>query len=339
MKITAAASRWVSHQRRPRALNSVAARLVPWVRGASIATVPTSTGGGSVPRRRASRRGISLRRMIQGSISTAASRIRPRKAGTAPGRQGGHGLHLHLLVADLERARDRHALAQHLVDQHDQDRTQARAEHPAAPAQDRGAADDHRGDDDQLGAQAVLRGDALVLGDVHQAGQRGAQGGEHEAADAHAVACRCRHTRPPARCRRRRRSRSPSGCGPARSPPTTATSTKTRIWLLKPSALPSPSAKNANSLRLDLVGDGLAAGQAQHQAAADEQHGERGDERRHLEPGDQHAVDQADREAGAEADREPRPRPAGRNGWARRRSRTRPRPGPGSSRPTDRGRG
>ena len=100
------------------------------------------------------------------------------------GRQGGHRLDLHLLVADLERAGDRHALAQHLVDQHDQHRAQARAEHAAAAAQDRGAADDHGGDDDQLGAQAVLRGDALVLGDVHQAGERGAQRRQDEAADA-----------------------------------------------------------------------------------------------------------------------------------------------------------
>ena len=58
------------------------------------------------------------------------------------------------------------ALAQHLVDQHDQDRAEAGADDAAAAAEDRGAADDHRGDDDQLGAEAVLRRDALVLGDV-----------------------------------------------------------------------------------------------------------------------------------------------------------------------------
>ena len=115
-----------------------------------------------------------------GSQQDQAEKGRHRARG-----QGGHGLDLHLLVADLERARDRHAFAQNLVDQDDQDRTQARAEHPPAPAQDRGAADDHGGDDDQLGSQAILRGDALVLGDVHQAGQGRAQGGEHEAADAH----------------------------------------------------------------------------------------------------------------------------------------------------------
>ena len=107
------------------------------------------------------------------------------KGGHRAGRQGGHGLDLHLLVADLERTRDRHAFAQNLVDQDDQDRAQARADHPPPPAQDRGAADDHGGDDDQLGSQAILRGDALVLGDVHQAGQGRAQGGQHEAADAH----------------------------------------------------------------------------------------------------------------------------------------------------------
>ena len=44
------------------------------------------------------------------------------------------------------------------------------AEDAAAAAGDRGAADDHRSDDDQFSALAVLGDDALVLGDVHQAG-------------------------------------------------------------------------------------------------------------------------------------------------------------------------
>ena len=49
--------------------------------------------------------------------------------------------------------------------------------------------------------------------------------------------------------------------------------------------------------RLDLEGDVLAAGQAEDQAAADEQHRQRRDERRHLENRHQHAVGQADDEA------------------------------------------
>ena len=62
---------------------------------------------------------------------------------------------------------------------------EAGAEHAAAAAEDRGAADDHRGDDDQFQALAVLGDDALVLGDLHQAGERGAEGRQQVGAHAH----------------------------------------------------------------------------------------------------------------------------------------------------------
>ena len=79
------------------------------------------------------------------------------------------------------------------------------------------------------------------------------------------------------------------------------------IWLLKPNALFSPMRKNAGVLgRLDLEGDVLAAGEAEDDAAADEQHGQRGDEGGHFEDGDEEAVDQADGEAEGEAPDAPR---------------------------------
>src|SRR3546814_13231859 len=59
--------------------------------------------------------------------------------------------HLQLDAADLDAADRRNALAQHLVDQHHQHRAEAGADHPAAASEDRGAADDHGGDHDELG--------------------------------------------------------------------------------------------------------------------------------------------------------------------------------------------
>ena len=223
---------------------------MPWVRGASIAIAPTSTGGGSVPRSRASSRGISLRRMIQGSISTAASRIRPRKAGTAPGGREAIAWTciswLPTLSVRVIGTPSRSTLSISTT----RTAPRQRAEHPAAAAEDRGAADDHGGDDDQLGAQAVLRGDALVLGHVHQPGERGAQRRQDEAADAHEL-------RVDAGIFGRQRVAAdgvglvaPAGAGEHDRRRRIATSTKTRIWLLKPSALLSPSAKKANSRAL-----------------------------------------------------------------------------------------
>ena len=67
------------------------------------------------------------------------------------------------------------------------ERAEHRADDPAAAAEDAGAADDHRGDHDQLGAEARLAVGALGLGDREQAGDHGGQRGDHERADAHEV--------------------------------------------------------------------------------------------------------------------------------------------------------
>src|SRR5215475_2863419 len=90
-------------------------------------------------------------------------------------RQLRHRLDFHFLTADVDDARDRDALAQHLVDQHDQDGAEAGADDTAAATEDAGAADDDGGDDDELVANAVLAVHALVLGHVHEAGERRAK--------------------------------------------------------------------------------------------------------------------------------------------------------------------
>ena len=78
------------------------------------------------------------------------------------------GLHNNLFVSDIDDPRDREALAQHLVDQHDQGRAENRAQHTPAPARNRGPAHDHRGDHNQFRTLPVLRRYALVLRDNHQ---------------------------------------------------------------------------------------------------------------------------------------------------------------------------
>src|SRR3546814_9353081 len=66
-----------------------------------------------------------------------------------------------------------------------QHRAEAGADHPAAASEDRGAADDHGGDHDELGPLAVLAGHALVLGEVHKVDEAGAQLRQDEATDPH----------------------------------------------------------------------------------------------------------------------------------------------------------
>ncbi len=122
-----------------------------------------------------------------------------------------------VLAVDLHDAGDRPAFAQHLVDDDGQHGAEAGADHPAAPAQDRRAADDDGGDHDQLGREAGLRRDAFVLGDGHQAGdawRRATTAGRRGCAPSGSG---CRHRPRPARCRRSRRSRSPSASWRART--------------------------------------------------------------------------------------------------------------------------
>ena len=142
---------------------------MPLVCAPSMATPPISSGGGAgSPRRRAHSRPSALRRISQGSTSTATIRMRPRKAGTAPGGSCATAC-IFISTSSTSTMRvDRHALAQHLVDEHDEDDAERAAEDAAAAAEDRGAADDDRGDDDELEALAGLGDRAAVLGHLHQ---------------------------------------------------------------------------------------------------------------------------------------------------------------------------
>ena len=81
----ASASRLAKNLPRPRAVSALSLAMVPRVWAPSMATPPLSTGGGGgLPRIHAQSRAGTWRRMIKGSMSTAMSRITPRKAGTAP---------------------------------------------------------------------------------------------------------------------------------------------------------------------------------------------------------------------------------------------------------------
>ena len=153
------------------------------------------------------------------------------------------GLHGHRLAVDHQRPGDRHALAQHLVDEHDQQGAEEAAEDAAATAEDRCAADDHRGDDDQFGAEAGLGRDALVLGDRHQSGDRGAQRGEQEAADAHPARRDAGVDRRLLVAAGGEGLVAPAGLGEHNGAKQMMTSA-IGIWLLKPQALVSPNWKN-----------------------------------------------------------------------------------------------
>ena len=127
--------------------------------------------------------------MIQGSISTAASRIRPRKAGTAPGGSWAIAC-TSIIVPPTSMVRvigtpSRSTLSISTI----RIAPRQAPSDAAAAAEDAGAADDDGGDDDQLGALAVLAVDALVLRHVHQPGEGRAERGEDEGADAHARWC------------------------------------------------------------------------------------------------------------------------------------------------------
>src|SRR5882672_7201194 len=84
-KIIAAASRRANSRASSEPSISRPDARVPVVRTDSMATGSTRAGGGGWPFRRANARAKTRRRMIHGSIRTAAIRMMPRKAGTAPG--------------------------------------------------------------------------------------------------------------------------------------------------------------------------------------------------------------------------------------------------------------
>ncbi len=105
-------------------------------------------------------------------------------------RQLRHRRHLRrLAAAEIDGAGDRHAFPQNLVDQSDQDGAEAGAEDPAAAAENRRSADDHRRDHDQFHAEAGQRVGVLVLRDAHQTRGHRAERGEHVGAHARRNAC------------------------------------------------------------------------------------------------------------------------------------------------------
>ena len=78
-------------------------------------------------------------------------------------RQGEPGVDGDAFPVDDDDARDRPSLAQNLVDEDDDRRPEAGADHPAAATEDRRPADDDSRDHRELPGDAVERGDPLVL--------------------------------------------------------------------------------------------------------------------------------------------------------------------------------
>ena len=124
--------------------------------------------------------------VAQGSISTAPTSKSPRKAGTAPGGNCATApISIGTPPTSMTRvigtpSRSTLSISTVSAAPRHEPRTRPR------PAADRGAAHDHGGDHDELGALAVLRGDALVLRDVHQPRERRRERRDHIGADARA---------------------------------------------------------------------------------------------------------------------------------------------------------
>ena len=203
----------------------------------------------------------------------------------------------HLLVADLNDAGDRHAFAQHLVDQADEDRAKARSDHAPAAAEDRRAADNHRGDDDELGAKAECRVGILALGEIHQPGDDGAERGQQVGAhpnearvDAGVAGGLFVPSNGIGRPAIRRIGEGDRADRRDDDEDDDLVVEAERVDL-------ADAEEGGIFVRLEFERDVLAAGQAKDDAAADEQGRQRRDERRHLENRDEKAVGQADEEA------------------------------------------
>ena len=81
----ASASRRAKNLPMPVAVSAMSVAIAPLVCTPTIATPPTSlAGGGGLPRSQAQSRAATWRRISQGSISTASTRMRPMNTGTAP---------------------------------------------------------------------------------------------------------------------------------------------------------------------------------------------------------------------------------------------------------------
>ena len=212
------------------------------------------TGGGR-PRSRAHARPSMRRRISHGSISTATIRMTPRNAGTAPGgsarspRPPSPRRRPRMMRVIGTPSRSTLSISTtRIAPRHD-------ADHAAAPAEDRGAADDHRGDDDQLGAQAELAG-STPLSWATSSARRVAQSEDSTiGADAHPARLDAGIVGRLLVAAGRVRSRSPSGSWRARRRRSRRRSRTRWIWLLKPSALISPSGRRRDIRRLELERD------------------------------------------------------------------------------------
>ena len=222
-------------------------------------------------------------RMMSGSISTATSSNTPMNAGTAPaGREKCACTSIGSPLI-IRHAGDRHALAQHLVDEDGQQRAEEAAEHAAASAEDRGAADDDGRDDDQLGAETALRGCALVLRDGHQAGDGRAERGEEIGADAHPARRNAGVDRRQLVAACGERLVAPAGLGEHDGADRDDDQRERDLIVEAPGVELAELEEPVIVARLDRIEDRLAAGQPEDEAAADEEHRQRGDEGRHAQ--------------------------------------------------------
>ena len=275
-----------------------------------MATPPVSTGGGGgLPRNHAHSRAGNLAPDDVGFDEHSNDEDDPQKGRHCACRQLADRVHRDVRTVDLDGAGRRPALTQHLVDQYRKHGAETASDDTAAAAEDRRSADDHRGNHDEFGAEAELRCHTLVLGDCHETRERGAQRRHEIGAHAH-----------------------PAGrdAGIGRGLLVAASGE----CLIAPACLGKDDRAGggnhqedhdlvveAEGIRLtDLekcsvflglrgIGDVLAAGEAEHQAAADKEHGQGRNERRHPQYRHQQAVDQPEDHAEKATEQERRGQP------------------------------
>ncbi len=219
---------------------------------------------------------------------------KPEKGRDGSGRELSDRLHLHLDVIDHDSARGRVAFAQNLVDEDDEDDPQHAAKNTAAAAENRSATDDHGSDDDQFEALPRLSNQGTVLGHLHHARHRRAEGRQQIGAHAHPV-------RRDAGIVRGKLVAAggegliAGGCLGEQDDAHDGEQGKDEDLIVEP---PSVVFADEEEFRMLLgFGEeryGLAAGNPGDNAAADEKYGQRGDERRHAQDGDKGAVDEPD---------------------------------------------
>ncbi len=202
-------------------------------------------------------------------------------------------LHVDRLAVDHQRAGDRHAFAQHLVDEDGQHRAKETAENAAASAENGRAADDDGRNHDQLGAEPALRRGALVLRDGHQSGDGRAERGEEIGAHAHPPCRDAGIDRRQLVAAGGERLVAPARLGKHDRAERDDEERERNLIVESEGVELAELEEPVKVARLDGIEDRLAAGQPEDEAAPDEEHGQRGDEGRHPEHRDEHAVDQA----------------------------------------------